>query len=154
PRALALAEEAMKSTIGSKGKLLVLLLALGLAVGAGVAGYDAWVAHGPPEPPATGVERNPPKKDQPGPLMDLHADPLPAGAVARLGTLRWRHAGQTTFAAFLPDGKTVLSAGADFTLRVWEYPSGKELRRISAPVDEARAFKSPAANLPGPMQTC
>jgi WD40 repeat protein len=61
---------------------------------------------------------------------DAFDDPLPDGAVARLGTVRWRHAGPTTLAAFLPGGNTVLSAGADRTVRVWEYPSGKELRRI------------------------
>src|SRR5262249_42574804 len=43
---------------------------------------------------------------------------------------------------FLPDGKAVLSAGTDFTIRVWEYPSGKELRRITSPVDETRSGPS------------
>jgi WD40 repeat protein len=62
---------------------------------------------------------------------DLYGDPLPDGAVARLGTVRWRHGGQTSFAAFLPDGKSVVSASLDGTIRVWEYPSGKELRRFA-----------------------
>jgi WD40 repeat protein len=65
---------------------------------------------------------------------DAFGDALPEGAVARLGTVRWRHGGVTTFAAFLPGGKTVISAGMDKTIRVWEYPSGKELHKIGSPV--------------------
>jgi WD40 repeat protein len=70
---------------------------------------------------------------QPPVPADLYGDALPEGAVARLGTVRWRHGGMTTFAAFLPDGKTVISASVDSTIRVWEYPSGKELRRFGPP---------------------
>jgi WD40 repeat protein len=67
----------------------------------------------------------------PSPLKDLHGDPLPPFAMARLGTVRWRHDDVIRFAAFLPDGKRVISVGADETIRVWEFPSGKELNRIS-----------------------
>jgi WD40 repeat protein len=74
---------------------------------------------------------------------DAFGDPLPDGAVARLGTMRWRHGGVTTFAAFLPGGKTVISAGADKTIRVWEYPSGKELHKFGTPV-----AVNPNPNLP------
>src|SRR2546430_617933 len=40
-------------------------------------------------------------------------------------------------------GKAVLSAGTDKTLRIWEYPSGKALRRIgSHVVDPGRSTHS------------
>jgi WD40 repeat protein len=77
---------------------------------------------------------------QPPPAKDIHGDALPDGAVARLGTMRWRHGGVTTFAAFLPDGKTVLSAAMDKTIRIWEYPTGKELRRIGEPAVDNNAM--------------
>jgi WD40 repeat protein len=64
---------------------------------------------------------------------DLHGDALPQGALARLGTLRWRHADTVSFAAFLPDGKAVLTAGLDNTIRLWERETGKEIRRFAVP---------------------
>src|SRR5688572_31968245 len=47
------------------------------------------------------------------PAKDLHGDPLPPGAVARLGTTRCRHDYQIVFAGFHPDGKSVISVSVD-----------------------------------------
>lgn len=62
---------------------------------------------------------------------DLHGDALPDGALARLGSVRQRHGDYVTFAAFLPGGKTLVSAGADWTIRIWDVADGKELRRLT-----------------------
>jgi WD40 repeat protein len=67
---------------------------------------------------------------QPPAKVDAHGDPLPPGAIARLGTVRWRHAAGASFIAFLPDGKSVLSAGEDATVRIWDVATGKETRRF------------------------
>src|SRR5262245_23326374 len=63
--------------------------------------------------------------------QDLHGDPLPAGALARMGTVRFRHGGNVSFVAFLPDDN-LLTAGNDGTARLWS-PAGKELRRFNLP---------------------
>jgi WD40 repeat protein len=67
------------------------------------------------------------------PATDRHGDPLPDGAIARLGTTRWRHGGIVTLAAMLPDGKTVVTVSEDRTIRLWAFPSGKEIRRLAEP---------------------
>lgn len=64
------------------------------------------------------------------PARDRHGDPLPPGALARAGTLRWRHGGPLTFLAFLPDNKTVVSAGTDGKICFRELSTGRELRKI------------------------
>jgi WD40 repeat protein len=63
---------------------------------------------------------------------DLHGDPLPAGALARLGTVRLRHDTTVVFAAFLPDGKRILSVSEDGVVCAWDFPSGKRIVRFEA----------------------
>src|SRR5262249_49287671 len=51
---------------------------------------------------------------------DLHGDPLPQQALARLGTVRFRHGREITAIAFAPDSKTVATAaGGEHKLRLW-----------------------------------
>jgi WD40 repeat protein len=62
------------------------------------------------------------------PRTDSFGEPLPEGAVARLGTTRLRHeVGQhISWAVFLPDGKSILSAAWEAT-HLWDVATGKEL---------------------------
>src|SRR5690349_14041934 len=65
--------------------------------------------------------------------LDLHGDPLPPGAAARLGSVRFHHEGSIIGTAFSPDGKIIVAACTDnirLLLRFWEMATGKELSRI------------------------
>lgn len=61
---------------------------------------------------------------------DAFGDPLPPGAIARLGCMRLRHGGRVSSLAYSPDGK-LLASGGDFDLiRLWDPHTGKEIRRL------------------------
>jgi WD40 repeat protein len=65
---------------------------------------------------------------------DTRGDPLPPSARSRLGTLRWRHSAGVLYVAYTPDGKQILSASQDGTLRLWEVDTGREVRRLGKEV--------------------
>jgi WD40 repeat protein len=81
------------------------------------------------EPLAAGGKAETPRDKKP--RTDLYGDPLPPGALARMGTARFRHALGVRFLTFSPDGKTVASVGRPSSVGyLWEAASGKELRRF------------------------
>src|SRR5262245_43487056 len=59
-------------------------------------------------------------------------DPLPEGAVARLGSARFWHGADIRALAFAPGDKFLASYGLDNAVCVWD-ASGKLLRRIPIP---------------------
>src|SRR5580765_6711204 len=73
------------------------------------------------------VHAQPPAK----PRTDSLGDPLPPGAIARLGTLRFKHdPGRYAIirtAIFSPDGKKIATLADNGTLRLWDAATGKEL---------------------------
>src|SRR5689334_11391241 len=70
----------------------------------------------------------------PGPNGDLYGDPLPAGALARLGSLRLRSADPLNCIAFAPDGKTLVSGGSrGRKVLFWDVESGREKFAVTLP---------------------
>jgi len=71
------------------------------------------------------------------PRMDAAGDPLPPGAIARLGTVRWRPGGSIHHLAFAPDGKRLASWHEEqyttAAATIWDAGSGRELSRIELP---------------------
>lgn len=126
---------------GAAGKLRAfMLLLLGGATWAGlaVAGQDQATA--PAQPPAS--KSAPPVQEvatAPG-LVDALGDPLPAGALVRLGSVRLRHGTNLHTIAFSPSDDVLVSGGYDEHLRFWNAATGKETRTLKSPIENVTAL--------------
>lgn len=116
--AAALAEACCRTVL--LGWRAVAVVACAALLGAGFLsmGRPSGVADPASEPPA--------QAEAPRVRLDRHGDPLPFGAVARLGTIRFRHGSTVTGLAFRDDGNELVSASYDGTVRVWDAVTGRE----------------------------
>jgi RNA polymerase sigma factor (sigma-70 family) len=117
--ALAAGRSGMIGKLGLAAGLVVLAGGLGLLGAAGRADPQA----PPPAPPVRTAE--------PPPRLDLYGDRLPPDALARIGTLRWRHheeGGNQLHVVPSPTGKLVATAAiGNGAIRVFDVADGRQL---------------------------
>jgi WD40 repeat protein len=94
--------------------------------------FLAWAAGALPAAQPAAGDPAPPKGEQA--RTDQHGDPLPAGAIARLGTVRLRECHTVIALALSPDGKVLASAAAANIglVHLWDTATGKEIRELPA----------------------
>jgi RNA polymerase sigma factor (sigma-70 family) len=131
---LALTKADLKGMLFTKVKIVTaLVLTMTLAATAvGIAAHQVLrpgdktqKSARPAEEPTAGFEKKPRE-----PRVDLYGDPLPEGAIARLGTVRMRHACIITGAAFSSDGKSIIASDAYSGVHVWDVAEGREVRQF------------------------
>ncbi len=127
PTVDALAARAARAVRATAGAKLRLTVACGLILAASVFGLG--MATGPrpapTDPPATSARAQPPDEAKPPARAD--ADPVPAGAVRRLGSTRLRHPGWVKDLCYSPTGRHLASVGFDNTVCVWSAETGARL---------------------------
>lgn len=64
------------------------------------------------------------------PKRDPYGDPLPEGAIARLGSLRFRHGSRVEVVGFSQDGKVLATFDGGDSLARWDTASGRKLRPL------------------------
>ncbi len=131
-QASALAESVLKGMFLSKlSTVTALVVSLALAASSVLA-----LVHRDPSAEAPASEPpEPAEASVSAPRVDAFGDPLPPGAIARLGTVRFRQGLPIEFLSFTPDGKRLFSHGGD-GVRIWDSASGKQLRHV-VPNEEA-----------------
>jgi RNA polymerase sigma factor (sigma-70 family) len=134
-KVLALVAAVSRGMAAAKARLLApFLVALAVvATGAGMLAYQGLQSaptevketqrHPEPEQPRGAAPRRNARTDR-------YGDPLPEGALTRLGTIRFRLGNGLYHMALAPDGKTAVSVGGNAQTQFWDVATGKEIRRI------------------------
>jgi WD40 repeat protein len=61
---------------------------------------------------------------------DAYGDPLPPGALLRLGTIRFRHGTWIEAVSYSPDGRTIAAGDDGGTIRLWDAKTGTEIWNV------------------------
>src|SRR5262249_57664947 len=114
-----------------------------------------WAGRGPaaspppalPGPAAREADLPRAEEAKPG-RTDLYGDPLPPGAVARVGSLRLWLGGQFNALAYSPDGKAVAACGYDSIIPLWDPSTGRQVRPLRGQKPGSVPPPSPPAHNP------
>jgi RNA polymerase sigma factor (sigma-70 family) len=145
-QAVALANSALKALFLTK--VLIVTAAAMAVLGIGGAGLVKGLHITKVTSDASAVQAEAPAEPLQQPRLrlekarvDLHGDPLPPGAIARLGTVRFRP-GESPVSGLgvLADNKTLVSAKAGNTVQFWDTATGTLLRELSTGALAIRSF--------------
>src|SRR5262249_38999150 len=125
PSVAALVQASVRTMLSAKAKLAIaLLLAVSLIGGIGFA-----IEPQPVEEPVAQAAES--KIESREPKTDRFGDPLPPGAIARLGTIRWRlDAHHAEALAISPGSKSLVAINAIKGITVFDTTTGKAVRQI------------------------
>jgi RNA polymerase sigma factor (sigma-70 family) len=129
-KAAALADSVLQSFAVARRCTLALLVSLSGILASGIslayrpaaARQESNAISEPPARAAAAVQAH----------TDRLGDPLPAGAVTRLGTLRFRHEGEAGSLVFSPDGKVLAGMSQNGRIVLWNARTGQVLRQLPA----------------------
>jgi RNA polymerase sigma factor (sigma-70 family) len=125
-QAVALARAAFRSMLVYKLKIVgVMLLASAMLGTSATMLLKPAVAASPP--PHSTAQAPPSNRLTPA---EITGERLPQGALARMGPTQLRHGDAIYFADYMPDGKTLVTAGKDHVIRLWDLGTSKEIRRF------------------------
>jgi RNA polymerase sigma factor (sigma-70 family) len=135
-KAAALAGGVLRHMAATRLKILAVLALMAVSAGAGLMARSEQ----PPRPPAPPAKSPDAPAVQPRTGTDLYGDPLPPGALLRLGSLRLR-TGAPVFAVLpTPDGKGIYSGSWVPYVPLWDVDSGKEVRRFELPQEPGAQY--------------
>jgi RNA polymerase sigma factor (sigma-70 family) len=142
-----LAGAVLRQALWSKAKAALIAVAVTgtLLIGLGIRLRRAEAPSPVPEPIAANL---PALAVADPPRLDRFGDPLPADAIARLGTARFGHDWHTESAIWSPDGKVIASLGVGIggwprPLCLWDAATGRELHQLAAEQPVPAAAFSP-----------
>jgi RNA polymerase sigma factor (sigma-70 family) len=124
---------ALAKSVAANGSAVKSMVGMGalVAVASAVIAFGAFVFAARPDSPVPAVSPQPivaAKAPQEG--IDSHGDPLPAGALLRIGTTRFRDGGGTNQAILSPDGK-VLATASMSGITLFDLATGRRLLWIA-----------------------
>jgi RNA polymerase sigma factor (sigma-70 family) len=159
---VALTQGVLKAMLLSKLKFATAVLVSVIVAGVGLLAHPTTAVKAPEVKRVEGPVATAGRTGQPTPAeggqragADHHGDPLPPGALARLGTGRLRHEsnGWGGPVVFSPDGKTLISGGDDTKIRLWDRDTGKQVGVLQGPPskDLARSITALAVSADGKL---
>lgn len=128
--ARTLAEGALRAMRIAKLKIAAALVLTATMVTAGAGLVMQQVGSQPQTVPPPAVADAPQTAEVRKARRDCYGDDLPSGALTRLGTMRFRQGSWIYSLDLSPDGRKLITVGANNRLHLWDVATGKEMHHF------------------------